>query len=129
MQIRLRPTFDYGAHKAKLTSGSNHARFFGDSAVMRLTTDASINYILHETEFSPPLAVDGTTGTDLTLFVDLSTWFLVNGVLVDPAQANDQQPLASQVKDNIKASIRAFEDDDRDGEDDHGEHGGGHGSS
>ena len=29
--IRLRPTFDYGAHKAQLTSGSNHARFFGDS--------------------------------------------------------------------------------------------------
>src|SRR4029077_974459 len=50
--LRLRPTFDYGAHKAKLTSGSNHARFFGDSSVMRLTTDASINYILHETEFS-----------------------------------------------------------------------------
>lgn len=41
--IRLRPTFDYGAHKAKLTSGSNHARFFGDTGVLRLTTDASIN--------------------------------------------------------------------------------------
>jgi len=90
------------------------------------TSDVSAE---QETEFSPPLAVDGTTGTDLTLFVDLSTWFLVNGVLVDPAQANDQQPLASQVKDNIKASIRAFEDDDRDGEDDHGEHGGEHGTS
>ena len=67
--------------------------------------------------------VDGTTATDLTLFVDLSTWFLVDGVLVDPAQANDQQPLASQVKNNIKASVRAFEDDDRDGEDDHHGHG------
>lgn len=90
------------------------------------TSDVSAE---QETEFSPPLAVDGTTGTDLTLFVDLSSWFVVGGALVDPAQANDQQPLASQVKENIKASIRAFEDDDRDGEDDHGEHGGHHGDN
>jgi len=90
------------------------------------TSDVSAE---QETEFSPPLAVDGTTGTDLTLFVDLSTWFLVDGALVDPAQASDEQPFASQVKDNIKSSIRAFEDDDRDGEDDHGEHGGEHGTS
>ena len=62
--IRLRPTFDYGAHKAKLTSGSNHARFFGDSAVMRLTTDASINYILHETEFSLDRPVNLIVGAD-----------------------------------------------------------------
>jgi hypothetical protein len=89
------------------------------------TSDVSAE---QETEFSPPLSVDGTTGTDLTLFVDISSWFLVDGALVDPAQANDEQPLASQVKNNIKASIRAFEDDDRDGEDDHGEHGGGHGT-
>ena len=89
------------------------------------TSDVSAE---QETEFSPPLTVDGTTGTDLTLFVDISTWFLVNGALVDPSQATDQQPLASQVKENIKASIRAFEDDDRDGEDDRGEDGGGHGT-
>ena len=69
-----------------------------------------------EEEFDPPLTVDGTTATELTLFVDLSTWFLVNGVLVDPAQAVGEQPYASQVKNNIKASIRAFEDDDHDGE-------------
>ena len=62
--IRLRPTFDYGAHKAKLTSGSNHARFFGDSAVMRLTTDASINYILHETEFSLDRPINLIVGAD-----------------------------------------------------------------
>jgi hypothetical protein len=90
------------------------------------TSDATAS---QENEFSPPLTVDGTTATDLTLFVDLSTWFLVNGALVDPALANDQEPLASQVKNNIKASIRAFEDDDQDGEDDHDEQGGSnHGS-
>ncbi len=84
------------------------------------TSDATAN---QENEFNPPLVVDGTTATDLTLFVDLSTWFVVDGVLVDPAQAMGGQPLTSQVKNNIKASIRAFEDDDRDGEDDHHEGG------
>lgn len=88
------------------------------------TSDVSAN---QESEFDPPLAVDGSTATELTLFVDLSTWFRVDGVLVDPAQANDQQPLSSQVKNNIKASIRAFEDDDHDGEDDDGHGGDDHG--
>ena len=50
--LRMRPTFNYGALKPQLTSGSNHVRFIGDTAVIRLTTDASITYILHETEFS-----------------------------------------------------------------------------
>jgi len=62
--IRLRPTFDYGAHKAQLTSGSNHARFYGDSAVLRVTTDASINYILHETEFSLDKPINLVVGAD-----------------------------------------------------------------
>jgi GH15 family glucan-1,4-alpha-glucosidase len=50
--IRLRPTFSYGALKPQITSGSNHVRFVGDAAVLRLTTDASVTYILHETEFA-----------------------------------------------------------------------------
>lgn len=62
--VRLRPTFDYGARKAQLTSGSNHARFFSDTAVLRLTTDASINYVLHETEFSLDRAINLIVGAD-----------------------------------------------------------------
>ncbi len=50
--VRLRPTFDYGARKARVTMGSNHIRYFDDASVLRLTTDASLNYVLHETEFS-----------------------------------------------------------------------------
>lgn len=90
------------------------------------TSDASAN---QESEFNPPITVDGTTATDLTLFVDISTWFVVDGALVDPSRANSEEPLASQVKNNIKASIRAFKDDDRDGEDDDNEHGGDHGGN
>jgi GH15 family glucan-1,4-alpha-glucosidase len=62
--VRLRPTFDYGARKAQLTSGSNHARFFSDTAVLRLTTDASINNILHEAEFSLDRTITLIVGAD-----------------------------------------------------------------
>ncbi len=50
--IRLRPTFSYGSYKPQITSGSNHIRFVGDASVIRVTTDSSITYILHETEFA-----------------------------------------------------------------------------
>jgi len=50
--IRIRPTFAYGALKPQVTSGSNHARFFGETSVLRLTTDGSISTILHESELS-----------------------------------------------------------------------------
>jgi GH15 family glucan-1,4-alpha-glucosidase len=50
--IRIRPTFAYGALKPQLTHGSNHVRFFGETSVLRLTTDGSVSAILHETEFS-----------------------------------------------------------------------------
>ena len=47
-----RPTFDYGARKAAIMSGGDHVRFIRDTAVLRVTTDASINEIPHESEFS-----------------------------------------------------------------------------
>jgi GH15 family glucan-1,4-alpha-glucosidase len=52
VSLRLRPTFNYGAVKSQVTSGSNHVRYYGDDAVLRLTTDASISHVLHEHEFS-----------------------------------------------------------------------------
>jgi hypothetical protein len=124
----------YKVHKANSMDDATflaaHPEFDGRS-VRVVGTYNGVPYVFtsdvnaeQETGFNPPLTVDGTTGTDLTFFVDLSSWFLVNGALVDPALASGQEPLASQVKDNIKASIRTFQDDDRDGEDDHNEHGG-----
>src|SRR5262245_58436260 len=50
--FRMRPTFDYGATRPVITSGSNHIRYVSDSGVLRLTTDASITRILQETEIS-----------------------------------------------------------------------------
>jgi GH15 family glucan-1,4-alpha-glucosidase len=62
--IRIRPTFDYGALKPKLTSGSNHVRFFGETSVLRLTTDGSVSTILHETEFSLSRPITLLIGAD-----------------------------------------------------------------
>jgi GH15 family glucan-1,4-alpha-glucosidase len=50
--LRVRPTFNYGALKPQITSGSHHARFVGDSAAVRLTTDGPVTYMLHEREFA-----------------------------------------------------------------------------
>ncbi len=75
-----------------------------------------------EHSFNPPLSVTDAASAQLTLFVDLSTWFL-NGAatgLVDPASALIGQSNEGLVKSNIEASFHAFEDDDRDGRDDHG---------
>ena len=57
-------------------------------------------------------------GTNLTIFVDLSTWYLIGGVLVSPTTANKGGPNESGVNNAIKDSFRAFEDPDRSGSDD-----------
>lgn len=73
-----------------------------------------------EYSFNPPLAVTESTGANVTLFVDLGAWFLNQNAdgLIDPATANKGGQLEGEVKSNIEASLNAFEDDDRDGEDD-----------
>lgn len=72
-------------------------------------------------KFFPPLVVaDSVTNVDVTIKVDLASWFRdAGGTLVDPASANKGGPNDSLVRDNIKDSFRAFRDDDCDGEDDH----------
>ncbi len=62
--IRIRPTFSYGALKPQITSGSNHARFLGETSVLRLTTDGSVSAILHESEFSLTQPITMLIGAD-----------------------------------------------------------------
>lgn len=71
-----------------------------------------------ELEFAKPLVItDTTTATNLTIRVVLADWFRsASGGLLDPATANRGQPNESLVKDNIKRSMKAFEDRDRDGD-------------
>ena len=67
-------------------------------------------------ELNPPLVVDGSGTTELTLFADLGTWFRdAGGNLLDPSSVSGQT-----VADNIAGGFNAFEDENHDGSDDHG---------
>jgi len=74
-----------------------------------------------EVAFSPPLDVAAGTGANVTIRMDVSTWFVNGGALVDPASANKGGPNEGVVKNNIEQSVDAFEDDNHDGHDDHHE--------
>jgi GH15 family glucan-1,4-alpha-glucosidase len=51
IRIRLRPTEDYGARSCTQTVGSNHIRYVGAAATLRLTTDAPVSHIQAERTF------------------------------------------------------------------------------
>jgi len=75
-----------------------------------------------EVELATPLTVSDGVPANVTLRVDVSTWFLNAGgtALVNPASANKGQPNEGLVKDNIEGSFDAFRDDNHDGHDDDG---------
>lgn len=70
-----------------------------------------------EFDLIPPLVVEEGFGTvNLTLELDVSSWFRTSGfLLIDPRTANKGEVNEDLVEENIKASIRAFPDLDRDG--------------
>jgi len=75
-----------------------------------------------EIELSPPLEVTGDAATNITLEVDWPRWFTDNGapdgVLFDPATANEGGPNEDRAEENVEDSFEAFEDQDEDGDDD-----------
>lgn len=72
-----------------------------------------------ELELQPALVVSGSGSTNVTILVDLDAWFRdTSGSVVDPATANKGEPNEGLVKDNIKQSFEAFEDEDRDSKED-----------
>lgn len=70
-----------------------------------------------EIDLVPPLVIREAATTNLTLTVDLREWFLSGGrtTFVNPATANKGGSNENLVKDNIRRSLEAFEDDNRDG--------------
>ncbi len=70
-----------------------------------------------ELDLIPPLVVEEGFGTiNLTLELDVSSWFRTPGfLLLDPRTANKGEVNEDLVEENIKTSIRAFPDLDRDG--------------
>jgi GH15 family glucan-1,4-alpha-glucosidase len=59
IQIRVRPTHNYGRPTTGHSIGSNHIRYRGGGEVLRLSTDAPLSYIAQETVFPlvQPLAL------------------------------------------------------------------------
>ncbi len=51
IRIRLKPTMNYGERPCYRTAGSNHIRYVGEAATLRLTTDAPVGHILDERDF------------------------------------------------------------------------------
>lgn len=51
IRVRLRPTYDFGAHRAARTFGSNHVRYILRDMSLRLTTDASVSLVEAEHAF------------------------------------------------------------------------------
>lgn len=86
--------------------------FNGDAFVF--VTDLNVD---QELALSPAVVVDGTGGTiNITIFSAVAVWFRdATGALINPATANKGEENENLVKDNIKDSFEAFEDDDRDG--------------
>jgi len=89
--------------------GTNHSFTFtsGLRAVMNM-------------RFDSPVTVGAGT-TNLTIDVDVSSWFKdAAGAIIDPTSSENQHA----IERNIRASLRAFRDDNHDGDDDHDEEGG-----
>lgn len=71
-----------------------------------------------ELTLTPNLVVGEGQSTNLTIFVSVAGWYVVNGVLVSPETANKDGVNESAVNNTIKDSFKAFEDADRSGSDD-----------
>jgi GH15 family glucan-1,4-alpha-glucosidase len=51
IRIKLRPTANWGERAAERTIGSNHIRYVGGEATLRLTTDAPVSHVATERVF------------------------------------------------------------------------------
>jgi hypothetical protein len=127
IELAVRPADDDAAGRAFLR---HHPAFAGISVRLAGTFDgqpfefASAVRADLELEFRPPLAVDASTN-NITVDVDAGSWFRgAGGALIDPRAATPGSAAAALIAQNIQRSFRAFEDDDRDGADDHGGHSG-----
>jgi hypothetical protein len=62
-----------------------------------------------------PLVVEEGTSPNMTIQVDMSSWFKSGTTVINPATANKGGTNENVVRNNIRASLRAFRDDDRNG--------------
>ncbi|MGB8932714.1 MAG: hypothetical protein WCC48_15830 [Anaeromyxobacteraceae bacterium] len=108
----------------KLTPGESVADAdfapLGSSILLDLTVDGApfrfTSDLTAVAEISGPFVIPDGGTTNVTVTVDPSGWFTgPGGAFLDPRVETNR----SQIEQNIKGSIRGFEDDDRDGAPDH----------
>lgn len=122
LEARLAPSARVTAANPELAGASVRITGTFNGKAFTFTSD------LHrkiEMKLNPPLVIDATT-KNATINIDVSSWFKSrDGALIDPATANRGGANEARVVSNIRTSFRAFEDDDRGGDDDHGRRHGG----
>jgi hypothetical protein len=113
---------DFEVHKAEGTDPADqaflaaHPDFAGISIRVRGTFNSQVfEYtttldVEQELTLAPHLVVAEGASTNITVFVDVSGWFVKTGALMDPAN-----PDRNVVDENIKRSFGAFEDRDHSG--------------
>ena len=108
------PAGTYQQFEGKVESVRLRGTFDGNA--FDVTVPVSTSF---ESEFHPPVVVHDGGTLNVTVKLDPSTWFQNNdGSLIDPSRLGTDATLRAVVAARVKASLRAFEDDDRDGEDD-----------
>ena len=71
--VRMRPTSEYGKQLPRRSLGSNHIRYYGEGAVIRLTTDAPLSLIDGEAPFVLTRPLHLVFGPDEPFSGDLQT--------------------------------------------------------
>ncbi len=64
LAVRIRPVFNYGAEKPSVSVGSNHLRYSGPQATLRVTADMATAHIFEESEFALDRPVNLFIGSD-----------------------------------------------------------------
>lgn len=67
IRVRLRPTYEHGAHRPETTRGSNHLRYLIPGNTLRLTTNLPISSVTEELKFLLDEPVDLILGSDESL--------------------------------------------------------------
>ena len=89
-----------------------------DSKAFDVTLPVNVE---REMEFKPPVTVGGASdpARNVTIAVPLSTWLMnSDGTLVDPAKLATDASLRAAVAQRIRASFKAFRDDNKNDKDD-----------
>jgi len=75
IRVRLRPTAGFSQQRPERTHGSNHIRYVLPDLTLRLTTNASVNYVLEEVPFIVDEPLTFFLGPDETLTVPVAEAF------------------------------------------------------